>query len=70
MRWITFSFLSLIATCSMPINAPDFAKPVMPAQGNRNRMVRVVTISQSKLERGSSDLLEKTMARLDQAASF
>src|SRR5439155_20170752 len=53
-----------------PINAPDFAKPVMPAQGNRNRMVRVVTISQSKLERGSSDLLEKTMARLDQAASF
>jgi beta-ureidopropionase len=39
-------------------------------QGNRNRIVRVVTITQAELQRESDNLLEETMARLEQAASF
>ncbi|MGH9844058.1 MAG: carbon-nitrogen hydrolase family protein [Blastocatellia bacterium] len=42
----------------------------MPIQRGRNRIVRVVTVSQDQLERESGDLLERTIARLNQAASF
>jgi beta-ureidopropionase len=70
MRWITFSFSTLMAIPSMAVIAADFLKPAPAAQSNRNRIVRVVTVSQAKLERGSSDLLERTVARLNQAASF
>jgi predicted amidohydrolase len=40
------------------------------SQSVRNRIVRVVTVSQAGLERGKNDLLAPTMARLNQAASF
>jgi beta-ureidopropionase len=45
----------------------------MSAEGNpqvRNRVVRVVTVSQAGLQRDTNDLLEPTMARLNQAVSF
>jgi beta-ureidopropionase len=51
---------------SILVNA---AAPLKP-QPARNPLVRVVSVNQAKLERGSTDLLEETMARLDQAASF
>lgn len=70
MRWKTFSLLSLMAVSSMAVIVADGLKPATAAQANRNRIVRVVTVSQAKLERRSSDLLERTMERLNQAASF
>jgi beta-ureidopropionase len=45
------------------------AAPQKP-QPTRNPLVRVVTVNQAKLERGSTDLLEETMALLNQAAFF
>ena len=36
----------------------------------RNRIARVVTVSQAGLRRDAHDLLERTLERLDQAASF
>jgi beta-ureidopropionase len=46
------------------VSAPAVAADV------RNHIVRVVTVSQAELERGTGDLLEATVARLNQAAIF
>jgi predicted amidohydrolase len=39
-------------------------------QSSHDRIVRVVTISQEGLQRGTNDLLEPTLARLNRAGSF
>lgn len=62
---LTKVLLLILATCvALPVTAAA-DKPV------RNRIVRVVTISQDGLDDSSKEaLLEATMKRLDQAASF
>src|SRR5688572_9064504 len=64
MRFITV-LLWILATCvALPVEAAA-DKPV------RNRIVRVVTVSQDGLVDNSKEaLLEATIKRLDQAASF
>ncbi len=59
--------LSLLATAAL---AADAAKPATTEQTGRNRIVRVVTVSQAELDRKSAHVLEATVERLDQAASF
>ena len=59
-----FSALILLA----PLAAGDAS--ARPAAPPRNRIVRVVTVSQAGLDRSGSDLLEKTLERLEQSASF
>ncbi len=67
MRSNTLCLLFLImGSSSRLVMAADSPKP----QLRHNRIVRVVTVNQAKLVRGSSNFLEETMARLDQAASF
>lgn len=64
MKRITLSLL-ILAACAVPPVQGAADKPV------RNRVVRVVTISQDGLADGArEDLLAATMNRLDQAASF
>jgi len=41
-----------------------------PARTSRNQIVRVVTVTQAELQRESSDLLEETLGRLNEAATF
>lgn len=67
MRQILFSVLLLMATASSGLLAGNTPKP---DKSSRNRIVRVVTVTQAELQRESTDLFEETMARLDQAASF
>jgi predicted amidohydrolase len=70
MRQILFVPLFLVAASSpgFMVTAADAGKP--DPQTTRNRLVRVVTITQTELQRESSDLLDETMGRLNQAASF
>lgn len=64
MKRITLSLLILVACAALPVQG-EADKPV------RNRVVRVVTISQDGLADGATEeLLAATMNRLDQAASF
>ena len=58
------------AACVPVICAADVAKVAQPARVARNPIVRVVTVSQAELRRGNDDLLEDTMARLEQASAF
>jgi len=67
MRPITVPLLFFTAMLPLALLAADARKP---AQTRRNPIVRVVTITQADLKRESGDLLEETIARLDQAASF
>lgn len=67
MRHIMISLLLLMAASSSAYMVADTQKP---GQSGRNRIVRVVTVTQAELQRESSDLLEETMERLNQAASF
>jgi len=60
----------LIAVCAPLIWAADISKTAPPARIARNPIVRVVTVSQAELRRGNDDLLEDTMARLQQASAF
>jgi beta-ureidopropionase len=62
MKSLSLTSLLLILACS-----PD---AVTADQPSRDPIARVVTISQDGLERGTNDLLEATLARLDQAGSF
>jgi predicted amidohydrolase len=63
MRLTTVLLWILAACVALPVKAAD--KPV------RNRIVRVVTITQDGLdEKSKESLLEATVKRLDQAASF
>lgn len=62
MRLRGLSILTLISAAAM-------AGPIVLGAAP-DRVVRVVTISQEGLEFGTHDLLEPTLARLDQAASF
>src|SRR5258708_4733390 len=60
----------LMAAAFAPlIWAADVSK-VQPARVGRNPIVRVVTVSQAELRGGNGELLEDTMARLQQAAAF
>ncbi|MGH9427952.1 MAG: carbon-nitrogen hydrolase family protein, partial [Terriglobia bacterium] len=67
MRQITLSLLYLTAASASVFVSADTRKP---GQLGRNQIVRVVTISQAELQREANDLLEETMVRLNQAASF
>ncbi len=69
MRRIMFSLLAWMAGCSTAVIAADVPNGPAADLGRRNRIVRVVTVSQALL-RESDDLLEETMARLNQAAVF
>ena len=61
----------LVAAVFVPVIwAADVAKTMQPARIGRNPIVRVVTISQADLRHGNTDLLEDTMARLEQASAF
>jgi len=64
--WIVVLLSSYPAFCAAtPARAPG------PAARGRNRLVRVVTVTQARLERlGGDELLDATMTRLDRAASF
>lgn len=70
MRSLTFSFMGLILACSPAVTVAH--GPVAPgaSQSNRDRIVRVVTISQEDLQFGTNDRMEPTLARLNRAASF
>ena len=58
-----------VAAFAPVIWAADVSK-AQPVRIGRNPIVRVVTISQADLRRGNDDLLEDTMARLQQASAF
>jgi len=60
----------LIPVCAPLIWAADISKTAPLARIARNPIVRVVTVSQAELRRGNDDLLEDTMARLQQASAF
>jgi beta-ureidopropionase len=64
MRQIILWLLLLMVASSSAFMVADARKP------GRNRIVRVVTVSQAGLQREGNDLLEETMTRLNQAASF
>jgi beta-ureidopropionase len=70
MRLLTFSLMGLILACSPAITVAHGPLAPEASQSNRDRIVRVVTISQEGLQPGTNDLLEPTMARLNRAASF
>lgn len=67
--WLLLVLLCL-GMASSPAARAAKDPPGKPAPPVRNRIVRVVTVSQALLDRSRSDLLEETMRRLDQAASF
>jgi predicted amidohydrolase len=61
--------LFVAAACAPLIPAADVSK-TQPVRIGRNPIVRVVTVSQAELRGGNDDLLEDTMARLQQASAF
>jgi len=67
MRQIMLLLLLLTAAFPSAFLAADARKPGQPG---RNQIVRVVTVSQAELRRESNDLVDETMMRLNQAASF
>ena len=62
--------LFVVAACAPLIWAADVSKATQPVRIGRNPIVRVVTVSQAELRGGNDDLLEDTMARLQQASAF
>src|SRR5208282_5774629 len=70
MRSLTFSFMGLILACSPVLSVAHGPLAPGTSQSNRDRIVRVVTISQEGLRFGTNDRMEATMARLNRAASF
>jgi len=70
MRWVTYSILSLMFMSLPALNSSSGQQATENSQSVRNRLVRIVTVSQEGIQRGTNDLLEPTMARLNQAASF
>jgi len=60
----------IVAACAPLIPAADVSKAAQPVRIGRNPIVRVVTVSQAELRGGNGDLLEETMARLQQASAF
>ena len=70
MRLISFSLVALAVLFSSLVAVAK--GPLGTAEGppGHKQIVRVVTISQEGLERGTSDLLEPTVARLDRASFF
>ncbi|MGO8790761.1 MAG: carbon-nitrogen hydrolase family protein [Terriglobia bacterium] len=67
MRFVILSYIGLIVVSTIGAIRCPAAGQVQPG---RNRIVRVVTLSQEGLDRSKGDLLESTMARLDRAGSF
>jgi beta-ureidopropionase len=70
MRSLILSITGLILACSPALTVAQRSVAPGSSQSNRDRIVRVVTISQEGLQFGTNDLLEPTMARLNRAASF
>ncbi len=70
MRWVFLSNMILMFVSSSVLTALDGLLAAEASQSVRNRIVRVVTVSQAGLRRDANDLLEPTMSRLNQAASF
>jgi beta-ureidopropionase len=70
MRWVISALWSLVLISSLALIVSNGLLVGEASQSVRNRIVRVVTVSQAGLDRDRNDLLEPTMARLNQAASF
>ena len=70
MKSLTYMLMGLPLACSLAITVAHAGAAPGASQSNPDRIVRVVTISQEGLKMGTKDLLEPTMARLNQAASF
>ena len=70
MKLLVSLVLGLTLTCSAAITLAQGPVRLEASHSNGDQTVRVVTISQEGLERGTNDLLEPTMERLNRAASF
>jgi beta-ureidopropionase len=70
MRFTSFSVIALAAIFSLAATVAHGKSAAGDSQSRAQRIVRVVTISQDELRRGTNDLLESTMVRLDRAGSF
>jgi len=69
MKHLMFVFL-LLAMSASPAFTADVAPAKAPKLTARNPIVRVVTISQDRLRRESTETLEDSIERLNRAASF
>ena len=70
MRLMSFSLIALALVCSSVVAVAHGPLVTGVGQSSHDRIVRVVTISQEGLQRGTNDLLEPTLARLNRAGSF
>jgi predicted amidohydrolase len=70
MRLVLFSLKALAVVFLLAVTVVRGPLVTGASQSNHNRIVRVITISQEGLQRGTNDLLEPTMARLNRAGSF
>jgi predicted amidohydrolase len=67
---MSFSPIALAAVCSSVVAVAHGPLVARVGKSNHDRIVRVVTISQEGLQRGTNDLLEPTLERLNRAGSF
>ncbi len=70
MRCVMFFLIVPVAGLSSGVVAAEVARAATAGKQGRNRIVRVVTVDQGHLSRGSNALLEDTLSRLNLAASF
>ena len=70
MRSLIFSFEGLILAGTLALKVAYGGVAPGASLSNRDPVVRVVTITQDGLRRGTNDLLEPAIARLNRAASF
>jgi hypothetical protein len=60
MRWVTYSILSLMFMSFPALNSLNGQLAAETSQSVRNRLVRLVTVSQAGIQRETNDLLEPT----------
>ena len=70
MRSLTLSSIGVLLMYSPAATVAHGRMAPRAGQPSRDRVVRVITISQEGLQFGTNDLMAPTMARLNQAASF
>jgi hypothetical protein len=70
MKSLMLSGLGLILAYSPGSGFAREGRQQAPGRRGRDPVARVVTVSREGLERGTNDLLDRTMVRLDQAGSF
>ena len=66
----TFPRMGLLLACSLAATVAYGGRALRANQSNRDRIVRVVTVTQEGLKFDKNDLLEPTLERLNRAASF